>query len=119
MKIGELAQQTGASIRSLRYYDETGLLTATRRSNGYRLFTAEAVAQVKQIRALLAVGFSIADIHLLLPCLRQQKTGSPLCETAIEHYRQKLAALHEQIQVLEGLSQRIEERLQLALKSKQ
>lgn len=115
MKIGELAQQTSASIRSLRYYDAMGLLPTRRLANGYRSFGSDAVSQVKQICTLLATGFSITDIRLLLPCLHQQEAGALLCEAALNHYRQKLAALDEQIQTLQGVRQHIEERLQLAL----
>jgi DNA-binding transcriptional MerR regulator len=115
MKIGELAQQTGASIRSLRYYDAMGLLATKRSANGYRLFASDAVSQVKQIRTLLASGFSIAEILLLLPCLQQQEAGSQICEAALLHYHQKLVVLDEQIQTLQGIRQRIQERLQLAL----
>ena len=115
MKIGELAQQTGASRRSLRYYDAMGLLATRRSANGYRTFASEAVSQVQQIRSLLASGLSIADIRLLLPCEQHQQTGTPLCATARKHYRQKLAMLDEQIQTLQGVRQRLEERLQRAL----
>ncbi len=115
MKIGELARQTDVSIRSLRYYDAMGLLPTRRSVNGYRVFAADAVSQVKQIRTLLTSGFNIADIRFLLPCLYQQETGLPLCEAALAHYQQKLTMLDEQIQTLQGVRQRIEERLQLAL----
>ena len=97
------------------YYDAMGLLPTRRSANGYRSFGSDAVSQVKQIRTLLATGFRITDIYLLLPCLQQQETGTPLCEAALKHYRQKLAELDEQIQILQGIRQRIEERIQLAL----
>ena len=43
MRIGELSKATGASTRALRYYEQQGLLSSNRRSNGYREFTASAV----------------------------------------------------------------------------
>lgn len=115
MQIGELAQQTGASIRSLRYYEAMSLLPAKRHANGYRYFDASAVQQVQQIRTLLTTGFSIEDIRLLLPCLNQQEAGTPLCSVALDRYHQKLALLNEHIQTLQAIRQRVEERIQDAL----
>lgn len=39
LKIGALAQATGVSVRSIRHYDQHGLLASTRAQNGYRAFT--------------------------------------------------------------------------------
>ncbi len=67
MRVGELASQTGASIRSLRYYEQEGLLPAHRRANGYREFEPAAREQVQRIRALLAIGFTLAEVVVFLP----------------------------------------------------
>lgn len=115
MQIGKLAQQTGASIRSLRYYEAMGLLSAKRHTNGYRHFDVDALQQVRRIRTLLATGLTIEDIRLLSPCLEQQEAGTPLCAAALDRYRQKLAQLDEHIQTLQAVRQLIEERIQTAL----
>ncbi|MEU6831182.1 MerR family transcriptional regulator [Nocardia beijingensis] len=70
LRIGELAQRTGSSARSLRYYERQGLLTAVRGGNGYRSFDDSAVETVVRIRALLAAGLSTDVIRRLLPCTR-------------------------------------------------
>nr|WP_163502115.1 MerR family transcriptional regulator [Halomonas socia] len=54
LSIGALARETGAGVRSIRYYDEHGLLASSRASNGYRVFPATAIEQVKQIQRLIA-----------------------------------------------------------------
>ncbi len=69
MLIGELAERTGVSARLLRYYEEQGLLTATRRSNGYRSYGECAPEQVIKIKKLLAAGLTTDDIRDVLPCL--------------------------------------------------
>jgi DNA-binding transcriptional MerR regulator len=49
MRIGELARRTGASGRSLRYYESRSLLTSRRMANGYRDFEDDQVALVRTI----------------------------------------------------------------------
>lgn len=69
MRIGELAASTGVSIRSLRYYEEQGLLVSRRSPSGQRLYTDDAVARVGTIQSLYAAGLNSVKIHELLPCL--------------------------------------------------
>lgn len=107
MHVGELAKRTGASIRSLHYYEQMGVLHALRQENGYRNYPPEAVEQVQRIRNLLNLGFSLADIQLLTPCFIQTEQGAPLCAAAIERYQQKLAELDERIQILQELRERV------------
>jgi predicted site-specific integrase-resolvase len=56
--IGELAERTGVSQRSLRYYEQQGLLSAERDAYGYRRYGPDSVRAVARIRALLAAGLS-------------------------------------------------------------
>ncbi|GAA4102695.1 MerR family transcriptional regulator [Actinomadura miaoliensis] len=69
MRIGELSRLTGVSVRSLRYYEEQGLLRPRRRPSGYREYRAEDAATVRGIRLMLAAGLSTATIGELLPCM--------------------------------------------------
>jgi DNA-binding transcriptional MerR regulator len=69
MRIGELAARTGVSVRSLRHYEQHGLLVADRGSNGYRQFPGSAVETVARIRVLLGAGLSVATIRQVLPCM--------------------------------------------------
>ncbi|MBF6088452.1 MerR family transcriptional regulator [Nocardia cyriacigeorgica] len=68
MRIGELSARTGVSRRLLRYYEEQGLLSASRTAGGYRDYGPEAVLVVRQVRALLRAGLSTAIIKDILPC---------------------------------------------------
>ncbi|MGC0420056.1 MerR family transcriptional regulator [Embleya sp. AB8] len=69
MRIGELAAQTGASIRSLRYYEEQGLLTSIRSAGGQRHYTDDQIARVAFVQSLYAAGLSSRAIVELLPCV--------------------------------------------------
>ncbi|MEU6250886.1 MerR family transcriptional regulator [Glycomyces sp. NPDC047010] len=68
MRIGELAETTGATARALRYYEEQGLLHPERTSSGQRVYPADAVEQVKWIRLMLANGLPSRAIVKLRRC---------------------------------------------------
>jgi DNA-binding transcriptional MerR regulator len=67
MRIGELATRTGASVRSLRYYEEQELLASERSPSGQRQFPDSAVDRVRLIRQLFAAGVPSKSIQDLLP----------------------------------------------------
>ncbi|NEA43170.1 MerR family transcriptional regulator [Streptomyces sp. SID11385] len=69
MKIGELARRTGASVRSLRYYEQQGLLDSTRTPGGQRVYEPEAVDRVELIQLLYAAGLPSRTILALIPCV--------------------------------------------------
>ncbi|MFD4668842.1 MerR family transcriptional regulator [Lentzea sp. NPDC058450] len=69
IKIGELARLTGVSARSLRYYEQQGLLHSTRSTGGQRHYPATEVARVEIIRRLFDAGLSSKVIARLLPCV--------------------------------------------------
>ncbi|MBZ9749236.1 MerR family transcriptional regulator [Deinococcus sp. HMF7604] len=79
MRIGDLAQQSGVSVRSLRYYEEQGLLYSSRSDSGQRLYAGSAVARVRLIQQLYAAGLSSRTLKELLPCLEAPvETYTPL-----------------------------------------
>ncbi|MGI5231903.1 MerR family transcriptional regulator [Actinoallomurus sp. CA-142502] len=79
MRIGELAGRTGVSERSLRYYEEQGLLVAGRTPGGHRDYPDHAVDRVVLIQELFAAGLHSTKIAELLPCMRDADGGpSPL-----------------------------------------
>lgn len=100
LSIGELAQRTGASVRSIRHYDGHGLLASVRASNGYRMFPDQAVTQVKQIQRMIATGFTIEDIRGFPDCMLLIE-GARSCDQISDVQRERLAAIDRQIQDLE------------------
>ncbi|RSD11882.1 MerR family transcriptional regulator [Amycolatopsis eburnea] len=69
MRIGELSRRTGVSSRSLRYYEEQGLLTSSRSGAGQRHYAGSAVERVSLIRQLFDAGLSSRVIATVLPCV--------------------------------------------------
>jgi DNA-binding transcriptional MerR regulator len=69
VRIGELSKRTGVSARSLRYYEEQGLLTSTRSEAGQRHYAEADVQRVALIRQLFDAGLSSRVIATVLPCV--------------------------------------------------
>ena len=76
MQIGEIAERTALSLRTLRHYDEIGLLTPSARTEGgFRLYTAEDLEKLLVIRRMKPLGFSLEAMHEvmgLIEALRAQ-----------------------------------------------
>lgn len=111
LTIGELSQLTGASVRSIRHYDENGLLASVRATNGYRRFPQKAVTQVKQIQRMIATGFTIDDIRGFPDCMLLIE-GARSCEQITDVQRERLEAIDRQIAELEKRRARLIRTLQ-------
>jgi DNA-binding transcriptional MerR regulator len=75
VRIGELARRTGVSERSLRYYEQQGLLRSERTRGGHRDYPETAVDRVIRIQELFAAGLHSKKIKPLLPCMRDSDGG--------------------------------------------
>ncbi len=95
--IGQLAKLAGVTTRTLRYYDQIGLLNAAQTSeSGYRLYGREQVDALQQILFYRALGVSPEDIRLIIlaPDFEAQK--------ALEQHLQELQAKRGQLEALIG-----------------
>ena len=99
MKIGELAEASNVSVRSIRHYDQHGMLASSRSGNGYRAFQPVSVNQVKQIQRLIAAGFSLEEIRSFPECMLLIE-GALACPDTSEIQRKRLAILDKQIEML-------------------
>ncbi|MEV3938115.1 MerR family transcriptional regulator [Glycomyces sp. NPDC049804] len=82
MRIGELARRTGVSVRSLRYYEQQGLLHSDRTPGGHREYPERAVDRVIRIQVLYAAGLNSRTIDSILPCMRDHDGGPNEAATA-------------------------------------
>lgn len=69
MHIGEVADRTRLSHRTIRYYDQTGLLPAARTLGGFREYTESDVERLLMIRTLKPLGFSLEEMGDVLELL--------------------------------------------------
>ncbi|WP_462418283.1 MerR family transcriptional regulator [Kytococcus sp. Marseille-QA3725] len=68
--IGEVAERTGLSHRTIRYYEEIGLVTPTARTEGgFRLYSEEDVARLQLVTPMKPLGFSLDEMRELLDAL--------------------------------------------------
>ena len=66
-KVGELAKQTGMTVRTLHHYDEIGLLSPSHRTAaGHRLYGEADVARLQQVASLRSLGFPLDEIRDVL-----------------------------------------------------
>lgn len=77
MHIGELAERSEMSLRSLRHYDEIGLLSASGRTEGgFRLYTETDYERLILIRRMKPLGFSLDEMADLLRIIDALENGS-------------------------------------------
>jgi DNA-binding transcriptional MerR regulator len=80
MHIGELADKTGLSLRTIRHYDEVGLLKPSGRTEGgFRLYTQNDLTRLLLIRRMKPLGFSLdemTDLLRVVDTLRRHNTNA-------------------------------------------
>ncbi|MDF2046039.1 MULTISPECIES: MerR family transcriptional regulator [Microbacterium] len=91
MKISEAAEAVGAPARMLRYYEQQGLIAASRAANGYRDYSDEQVEHARHVRALVEAGLSTRMIKIVLNI-----------ETAGPAKRAEAAELARELRVVEN-----------------
>jgi DNA-binding transcriptional MerR regulator len=70
MQIGEVAERTGLSLRTIRYYEEVGLVRPSARTpGGFRLYTEPDVARLNLVKRMKPLDFSLEEMRDLLASL--------------------------------------------------
>jgi len=126
LQIGEVAERTGVTQRTLRFYEEKGLLKPpTRMDGGFRLYSEQDVKRVKQIRRLQdLLGVSLAEIkdmvdaeEMLRELKAQYRPDSAIQEKkrqlqkAIEVVQAQYAIVKQKTQQMAEMTAQLEERL--------
>ncbi|MGV2828985.1 heavy metal-responsive transcriptional regulator [Myxosarcina sp. GI1(2024)] len=97
-KIGELADRTGVSVGTLRYYSDLGLLhLAKRGENGYRYYNQDASKQVEFIKKAQALGFTLEEIGQILDVRDRGQLPCSLVQTLLSDKIEQLAIKIEQM----------------------
>lgn len=70
MRIGEVSERTGLSLRTIRHYEEVGVIGPTERSEGgFRLYTEAETRRLALVRRMRPLGFCLEDVRSLLDVL--------------------------------------------------
>jgi DNA-binding transcriptional MerR regulator len=104
MRIGELARLSTVSVRSLRYYEEQGMLESTRTPSGQREYGADAVNRVSLIQQLFAAGLASKAIRTIGPAVEANNCGPELTAELREHRSQ----IQERIDQLEAAASELD-----------
>ncbi|MGP3962742.1 MerR family transcriptional regulator [Nonomuraea sp. 3N208] len=79
MKIGEVAQEAGVTVDTVRFYERRGILPAAeRRPSGYRIFSAAAVERIRMAKALQELGFTLDEV---VDALAAHDQGGATCDS--------------------------------------
>ncbi|MBD2038018.1 heavy metal-responsive transcriptional regulator [Leptolyngbya sp. FACHB-321] len=102
LKIGEVATSSGLPVKTIRYYEEIGLLTPTveRSQAGYRLFNTEVLNRLAFVKRAQSLGLALNEIRTILTV---HDEGELPCYEVKQHLEDKVAIVSQQIQALETL----------------
>ncbi len=127
LQIGEVAERTGVTQRTLRFYEERGLLKPpSRMEGGFRLYSEDDVQRVDQIRRLQnLLGLSLAEIKEMVEAdealqqIKAEYRKDAEVEQKIDQIHQartitakQHAIVHQKLEQLQAMSDQLEKRLQ-------
>jgi len=109
MNIGEASAASGVSVKMVRYYEQIGLLPATRRTEaGYRVYDPDAIHRLRFIRRARDLGFSMVEISRLLALWGDdQRASADVKAVALAHVvelERKIAEMTAMKRTLEHLA---------------
>ncbi|MGO4301909.1 MerR family transcriptional regulator [Leifsonia sp. RAF41] len=102
MRISELAEQAGVTVKAVRYYERLGLVSPARLGNGYREYGDDHLRVVREIRELAATGIPPGKARPFIDCLGSGHAHSDECPASRDAYRDGLAELDAAIAQLEA-----------------
>jgi DNA-binding transcriptional MerR regulator len=121
LQIGQVAERTGLSLRTIRFYEENGLVVPTARSEGgYRLYSDDDVARLEVIKRMKPLGFTLEEMQQLLTLLADLEGagGGDEGEALLDRLRMfheaataRVAALREQLIIAEGFADSLADHL--------
>ncbi|OFW66062.1 MAG: hypothetical protein A2Z12_10220 [Actinobacteria bacterium RBG_16_68_21] len=106
MQIGELARATGVPTKTIRYYEEIGVLPAPPRAdNGYRSYPPEMVDRLTFVKDAQETGLTLSEIGYILD-LRSKGVGT--CHHVVELLERHLADLDKHIRTLRATRKQLQ-----------
>ncbi len=105
MNIGEVSKRSGLPAKTIRYYEEIGLIAPLRGSNGYRAFREKDLRKLAFLARARSLGFSIEDCRTLLSLYEDETRSSADVKAIAQQHLQKIRRkMHELAAMEETLS---------------
>ena len=109
LQVGDLARESGKTVRAIHLYEELALLKPAARSKGrYRLYTREALVRIRWIGKLQEMGFSLPDIQQIVRDWEGNGTAPNAMRKMRDVYAKKLEETRATLQRLQTLEHEIE-----------
>ena len=105
MIVGEVAEITGLPAKTLRYYEDIGLVSPARRANGYRDYSEADIHKLKFLQRARSLGFSIEDCRTLLSLYEDKSRESREVKQIAKRH---LAMIDQKISQLKNLAATLE-----------
>ena len=113
-KIGKIAQQAGVTTRTLRYYEQLGLITpATVSTAGYRYYDDDALAILTRIRSLKHVGLSLDEIKDVIGLYFAQKKPFEAKEKTLTYLHTHMNEINTKIKMLQKARLELQDQIEL------
>jgi MerR family copper efflux transcriptional regulator len=113
MQIGDLARETGKTVRAIHLYEELGLLTpAARSKGGFRLYAREALVRIRWIGKLQEMGFSLGDVQTIVRQWENVESAPGAMKRMREVFARKLQETIAQRRRIEALECELEASLE-------
>ncbi|MHA7850756.1 Cu(I)-responsive transcriptional regulator [Roseovarius sp.] len=100
MNIGDIAKRTGLPAKTIRYYEEIGLVTPHREANGYRVFDDKDMHRLTFLARARALGFPIEECRTLLALYKDDSRASADVKRIAQDH---LAQIEDKIQQLQSM----------------
>lgn len=104
MKIGKVRKITGVSARSIRYYEEKGLIKTSRQENNYREYDEKTIESINTIQLYLGLGLTTDQIRDIIFCRfpeqQEHKDKDVYCEELLLMYQSKMHEINQQLDAL-------------------
>ena len=101
MKIGDAAKCSGLPAKTIRYYEEIGLVAAGRRGNDYRDYGDKEVHELRFVARARALGFSIEECRHLLALYRDRERASADVRDAAEQHIKQIRGKIRELRAME------------------
>lgn len=106
--IREVAKEFGMTTRTIRYYEELGMLKPKRTESKQRLYSNSEYAKLKLINRGKQYGFTLDEIKEMVLLFDIDRSGKKQLERTIEYGHKQMVAMTEKIQELEMMKKEME-----------